>query len=91
MNPVLLKPRWRAFETPPEPVPDVPPQFERRIDPDSLSDLLGEVARVREAAFALTDAARGLFGHEHTGVHVHLQTAANELGELERLLDATRT
>ena len=56
------------------------------IDPDSLSDLLGEIARVREAAFALSDAARDVFGHGHTGVHVHLQTAANELGELERLL-----
>jgi len=57
---------------------------------DSLSAFEDEVARLREAAFALSDSAREVLGHGLTAVHVHLQTAANELGELERLLADTR-
>src|SRR3954464_14519751 len=49
-----------------------------------------EVARLRAAAFDLTDTAKQVLGHGFTGVHVHLQTAANELGELQRLLVESR-
>ena len=56
------------------------------VELDSIAAFEIEVARLREAAFALSDAAREVLGHGFTGVHVHLQTAANELGELERLL-----
>jgi hypothetical protein len=57
---------------------------------DPLTAFEDEVARVRAAAFDLTDSARELLGHGFTGVHVHLQTAANELGELQRLLVESR-
>src|SRR3954468_8747212 len=53
--------------------------------PDSLTAFEDEVARLRAAAFDLTDTAREVLGHGFTGVHVHLQTAANELGELPPL------
>jgi hypothetical protein len=57
---------------------------------DSITAFEDEVARVRAAAFDLSDTARELLGHGFTGVHVHLQTAANELGELQRLLVESR-
>ena len=57
---------------------------------DSLTAFEDEVARVRQAAFELSDSARAVLGHGFTAVHVHLQTAANELGELERLLAGSR-
>jgi hypothetical protein len=57
---------------------------------DSLSAFEEEVARLRDAAFALSDSAREVLGHGFTAVHVHLQTAANELGALERLLADSR-
>jgi hypothetical protein len=57
---------------------------------DSITAFEDEVARLRAAAFDLTDTAREVLGHGFTGVHVHLQTAANELGELQRLLVESR-
>jgi hypothetical protein len=57
---------------------------------DSFSAFEDEVARLRSAAFDLSDTAREVLGHGFTGVHVHLQTAANELGELQRLLLESR-
>jgi hypothetical protein len=57
---------------------------------DSITAFEDEVARLRAATFDLTDTAKEVLGHGFTGVHVHLQTAANELGELQRLLVESR-
>jgi hypothetical protein len=57
---------------------------------DSLAAFEAEVSRLRTATFELSEAAREVLGHGFTGVHVHLQTAANELGDLQRLLLESR-
>jgi hypothetical protein len=57
---------------------------------DSIAAFEEEVARLRAATFELTETAREILGHGHTGMHVHLQTAANELGDLQRLLLESR-
>ena len=63
--------------------PTWPPAGE---DLDSLGALEREVANLREQAFALSDSARRVLGVGMPDAHVHLQTAANELGELEKIL-----
>jgi hypothetical protein len=49
--------------------------------------LLAEIARLRDAIFALTEASPGLRDRSLAEVPVRLQAAAYELGQAERMLD----
>ena len=49
--------------------------------------MLTEIARLREAIFALTDVTPGLHDRDLAEVPVRLQAAAYELGQAERMLD----
>ena len=71
----------------PPAVPDPAPSGEL-IDP-GLAALGEEVADIREAVFALGDLARRALPLDRDGVHVSLQAAAHQLGEVERMLSAS--
>lgn len=53
---------------------------------DGLATLEADVRALREAMFAVNDSARQLFPYAQTAVHVRLQSAANQFGEIERML-----
>lgn len=44
------------------------------------------IAKLRDDVFALADVARHAGSADLASLHVHLQSAANELGRAERLL-----
>ena len=73
-------------------VPDLPVTAEpggllaEPLPPPGLRALVDEAADLRDAVFSLGDIARRALPVDADGVHVALQIAAHQLGEVERLL-----
>jgi hypothetical protein len=64
------------------------PMIQRPSENAAARDqLLAEIARLRDAIFALTDIAPGLHDRVLAEVPVRLQAAAYELGQAERMLE----
>lgn len=80
------RPRLRLVPDPPAETDPAPGAV--LVDP-GLAALGEEVADIREAVFALGDLARRALPLDRDGVHVSLQVAAHQLGEVERMLSAS--